>query len=336
MSPRTIVIAGDAAGSHAPQTAEQNGWPLLAEPTSGATNSPNQISAYRYLLPLLANDKATQTKPNNIVVFGRPTLNRAVNQLITNPPQPSRFNIELNSNFLELWLAASKIAHEVLTQITQNELDNLFGPLAAARQIWQAGGQLVIGASNPIRDIDIITSLAPSPSRVFSNRGVAGIDGTIATALGIATASGSHTASGNNHITRLYLGDLTFLHDASSLLSGYGETRPQLQIIVANDGGGSIFSGLEHGEWAEQNENRRHAFKRVFTTPQSASIEQLSAGYGVQYTKVSRLADLQAALASPNPHVEVIEVGLNGKNRRLMQQSLAELLAESLVRAGVL
>ncbi|MCQ7044133.1 hypothetical protein MRO49_25555, partial [Escherichia coli] len=74
--------------------------------------------------------------------------------------------------------------------------------------------------------------------RVHANRGLAGIDGTIATGLGIALASQADGAEG---VTRVLLGDLAFLHDVGALLLPEGETPPRIQVIVGNDGGGTIF-----------------------------------------------------------------------------------------------
>jgi len=368
MEPRTIVIAGDGAGPLARQVAENNGWPLLAEPTSGAMGGPNNIAAYRYVLPVLAAQPGTM--PKRAIVFGRPTLNRAVNNFLANPDvevtvvvtgEPPWPNAWLNtaayvngyeygqpglepSNFLQLWQRASLTAAEVIQNQISQVSEAGVNPLALAQAIWEAPGQLVVGASNPIRDLDLVASLNPQgnrPTRVFSNRGVAGIDGTVATALGIAAASNPPVEERarrletreTNAVTRLYLGDLTFLHDAASLLQTEGEPRPQLQIIIANDNGGTIFTTLEHGQWAATDPTRQQILSRVFTTPQLADIGQLCAGYGVDYRKASALKEVKAALANPCPHVEVIEVPVNGQNRQTMTKNLQQSVAESL--AGI-
>ena len=82
--------------------------------------------------------------------------------------------------------------------------------------------------------------------RVHANRGLAGIDGTIATALGIALASQAARTSANG-VTRVLLGDLAMLHDVGALLFGVGEARPRIQLIVGNDGGGTIFDQSRGG-----------------------------------------------------------------------------------------
>ena len=99
------------------------------------------------------------------------------------------------------------------------------------------------------------------------------------------------------------LGDLTFLHDVGGLLIGDGERRPRVQLIVANDGGGTIFDSLEVAATADPD-----AFARVMRTPQSVSVEQLAAAYGWSYTKVSTRAELDRALTSPEGPLSIVEV----------------------------
>ena len=100
-----------------------------------------------------------------------------------------------------------------------------------------------MGASNPIRDLDLMATAHPVGERrmVLANRGLAGIDGTVSTAIGAAL--------GRPYSPRaiLYVGDVTFLHDATALALGPHELRPDLTIVVANDDGGSIFATLEQG-----------------------------------------------------------------------------------------
>ena len=159
-----------------------------------------------------------------------------------------------------------------------------------AESVWRATwphDRLVLAASRLIREVD---STAPGKRiRVHANRGLAGIDGTIATGLGIALASQASGADGKpgaSGTTRVLLGDLAFLHDAGALLLGPGEVRPRIQLIVGNDGGGTIFDGLEVARSAGT------GFDRVLLTPQNAPIEQLALAYGWAYLR----ADTQGAL----------------------------------------
>ena len=75
---------------------------------------------------------------------------------------------------------------------------------------------------------------------MLANRGVAGIDGTISTAVGAALVHGGPAFA--------LMGDLTFLHDLTGLLVGEGEPRPDLTVVVPDNDGGGIFAQLEPGE----------------------------------------------------------------------------------------
>ena len=110
---------------------------------------------------------------------------------------------------------------------------------------------------------------------MLANRGVAGIDGTVSTAVGAALA---HPGPGY-----ALLGDLTLLHDTTGFVIGPDEPRPDLTVVVLNDGGGGIFGLLEQGapEHAE-------AFERVFGTPHTVDFAALAAATGLAHTRGRR------------------------------------------------
>src|SRR5690606_34603131 len=118
--------------------------------------------------------------------------------------------------------------------------------------VWNATwphDRLVFGASRLIREAD--RAVPGKRIRVHANRGLAGIDGTIATATGIARASQRSEGSSAAGVTRVVLGDLAALHDVGSLLATPGETPARIQLIIGNDGGGTIFDRLEVAGTAE-------------------------------------------------------------------------------------
>ncbi|UMG93836.1 thiamine pyrophosphate-binding protein [Nocardioides sp. TF02-7] len=78
--PRTVVVAGDEAGPPARVLAEAGGWPLLAEPTSGARTGHNALRCYRLLL---GTDLGREVE--RVVVVGRPTISRPVTELLQRP-----------------------------------------------------------------------------------------------------------------------------------------------------------------------------------------------------------------------------------------------------------
>lgn len=162
---------------------------------------------------------------------------------------------------------------------------------ALAHRLWvQCAADhhaLVVGSSNLVRDLD---RAAPAlgeagPARVYANRGLAGIDGTVATAIGISLAgyypTGTGTVGGAALPVRLLCGDLTFQHDVAALNLPVTELLPNLEVHVFDDSGGSIFSTLEHGELARQEQFAR-TVDRFFTVraAENTDLEAMAAGFG--------------------------------------------------------
>lgn len=185
--------------------------------------------------------------------------------------------------------------------------------------VWAATwphDRLVFGASRLIRDADRAVPGRRIP--VHANRGLAGIDGTVATSLGIAIASqapapgesqapdaAAPAVPARTGVTRALIGDLTLLHDVGSLLLGQGEPRPRLQLIVGNDGGGTIFDALEVAGSAAP-----EAFDRVQFTPHAVDLAALAGAYGWAYARATTRGELDEALTGRVDGPQVVEVPL--------------------------
>ena len=200
---------------------------------------------------------------------------------------------------------SSAVPQERLGAISA-ELDAVRAPVdrnLLVDAVWRATwphDRLVFGSSRLVRVADAV--LPGKKVTVHANRGLAGIDGTVATATGVAIASQSAGAHG---VTRVLLGDLALLHDAGGLLVAIGEAEPRIQIIVGNDGGGTIFDGLEVAATADA-----EAADRVLYTPHGVDLGRLASAYGWTHTRVTTRAALDQALTTPAAARQVIEVPL--------------------------
>jgi 2-succinyl-5-enolpyruvyl-6-hydroxy-3-cyclohexene-1-carboxylate synthase len=153
------------------------------------------------------------------------------------------------------------------------------------------GALLWVASSLPIRDLD--QNMAPRDGvRVLASRGASGIDGTASSAIGAALAHGGPAFA--------LIGDLAFLHDAPGLILGSGEPRPELCLIVVNNDGGGIFSGLEQAAIAPS------SFERLFGTPHGVEIERVAVAAGLPYLRLDRPDDLPKALQGTG--MRIIEV----------------------------
>ncbi|KAA0882524.1 2-succinyl-5-enolpyruvyl-6-hydroxy-3-cyclohexene-1-carboxylic-acid synthase [Corynebacterium sp. LK29] len=342
ISRRTLVIAGSNA-SHLPELED---LPTIAEPNAYAPAHP--------VHPLAAGTFA-QIPPEQIVLVGRPTLHRGISKLLANPDieltvvseaENHGFGVEFpdvtanaravvrhvqtvgeqDPQWTKICEAASELAvksvRETLTEsIEAEEPLTGFHVAAALTDSLRTGDNVVLGASNPVRDASY-TGLPFPGVNTYAGRGAAGIDGTVATAIGIALASDrEHADEIRPPRTIALMGDLTFQHDSAALAIGPLEPRPEnLTIVVANDAGGGIFETLEAGSPA-----LRGSFERIFGTPQDVDFEGICQAYGVEHVRVDRLPDLLAQL-HPDTDVDgirVIEVATTRATRRQLHHKLA-------------
>jgi 2-succinyl-5-enolpyruvyl-6-hydroxy-3-cyclohexene-1-carboxylate synthase len=332
--PRTVVVAGDDAGPPPRLLAQRAGWPLLAEPTSGSRTGANAIRTYRLLL-----DGPLASQIERAVVVGHPTLSRPVTQLISRSDvevlsvrsdagvctDPGRVARHLDavpevdgadeSDWLDRWRAADAAVSAEVDRLADEPPGH---PLRIARTVARAvipRAMLVAGSSQPIRDLDVMMQPyeAGGHRLVIGNRGLAGIDGAVSTAVGAALARRSSRAIA-------YLGDVTFLHDAGGLVIGPDEPRPDLTIVVLNDDGGSIFATLEQGAPA-----LAAAYERVFGTPHHVSVESLCAATHTAYERIADADRLAETLDRPARGIRVIEVPTDRDGRRALDARLREL-----------
>jgi 2-succinyl-5-enolpyruvyl-6-hydroxy-3-cyclohexene-1-carboxylate synthase len=340
----TVVIAGAGAGEAAERVARELGAPLLAEVTSGARFGPHLVVAYRQLLadedfggrvrravvfghPTLSREvPALLQRPDVEAIVVRGTGAEPYNP----GHRVSRFVDAVSATgsadwrpWVGSWVMASRALLERPSTAPDLQTSRAATPAAQSayakailadaktpidrrmlvEAVWAATwphDRLVLAASRLIRDAD--TAVPGKKIRVHANRGLAGIDGTIATATGIALAA-ARTPSGRG-VTRVLVGDLAFLHDVGALLTGDGEEPPRLQILVGNDGGGTIFDGLEVAASA-----RRDAFDRVMLTPQQVALKPLADAYGWDYRRATTRSELEQALTGGGTHT-IIEVPL--------------------------
>jgi 2-succinyl-5-enolpyruvyl-6-hydroxy-3-cyclohexene-1-carboxylate synthase len=316
LTPDTIVIAGHGAGVH-PNLAA---LPTVAEPT--APPAANQL--HPFALRLL--------RPHQVIMLGRPTLHRPVSALLadssvpvyaltTGPRWPdvsgnsqatgtrAVTSGEPNPAWLHRCAEVNRHAIEaVCSQLKAHPLTTGLHVAAAVADAMRPGDQLVLGASNPVRDAALV-GLKTQGIKVRSNRGVAGIDGTVSTAIGAALAHDGRTVA--------LIGDLTFVHDSSGLLIGPTEPTPRnLTIVVSNDNGGGIFELLEQGD-----PRFSDVSSRIFGTPHDVDVGALCRAYHVESRQIEA-DDLVGALDEPFDGMRVLEVKADRSSLRALHASI--------------
>jgi len=332
---RGVLVCGDGDYPAGPllRLAAAAGWPVLAEPSSGARQGPNALAAYSYLLA--DPGFAAAHRPEVIVSAGRPGLSRgqlAFLRAAAGPDgsRPARHYVVAQGPGrwadpgrsasavvpgVRLrgapgpgtrpgpWLAGWQQADAAVRAAVAAEVDRDSGISEPwlARELAAAlpdGALLWAASSMPVRDLD--SHAAPRAGlRVLASRGTSGIDGLVSASAGAALA---HQAAGGGPAWAL-LGDVAFLHDAPGLMLGPDEPRPDLCLVVVNNNGGGIFSTLEQAALPGP------AFERLFGTPHGADLAAVAQAARIPYAIVKTRTDLPAALNGTGLRVVEAQTG---------------------------
>lgn len=166
--------------------------------------------------------------------------------------------------------------------------DDLDEPLTARTVVaaLPAESHLVVASSMPVRDVEWFAP-ARGDVTVYSNRGANGIDGVLATAIGVAFATREPTA--------VLIGDVALLHDSSSLVALANRGLDVRIVVIDNDGGG-IFSFLPQAATLDSSR-----FETLFATPHGTDLELLARAHRLATRTVTTPRDLAATLGSPGP-----------------------------------
>nr|WP_273351561.1 2-succinyl-5-enolpyruvyl-6-hydroxy-3-cyclohexene-1-carboxylic-acid synthase [Corynebacterium resistens] len=370
LAKRTLAIVGEVTDrAWGRQIMDQLAdVPTMAEPI--APDAP-EIPVHSGAAAMFTTDAVAHgeysavTRPEQIVVVGRPTLHRPVAKLLADPnirvvvvtdtdtvtdvsgtaaavTRAIKLTGKADQQWLSVCRAISDMGADAVRQALEGSEDfTAIHAVAAVADSLRDGDAVVLGASTTVRDASR-AGLPFAGVEALANRGAAGIDGTISTAVGVAFAHGaSEPDAMRAPRTIAVMGDLTFLHDVGALNVGPLEPQPDnLLIIVTNDNGGGIFETLEPGrEELRTFPDGSEMFERIFGTPLQADIGKLCAGFGVSHRLATNPTELALAieehaelgyLPSTNESVEsgiaVIEAQVSRAGRRQIEKAIREVV----------
>ena len=348
---RGLVVAGDGTADPGELVglAEQAGWPLLAEPSSGARHGLSALTAYQFLLE--SADFLADRQPDVVVSAGRPGLSRGQLALLRAAghggphvvllqgpgrwADPARTATHVTGRillrgapgggaaWLDSWLAADAAARHAADHVLGSAAA-ASGPTepALARDVAATlppGALLWVASSMPVRDLD--RHMTPRRDlRVLANRGASGIDGLVSSAMGAALA---HQADGGGPAVAL-LGDLALVHDSPGLVLGPAEPRPDLCLVVVNNDGGGIFSTLEQAAFPD-------SFERAFGTPHGVDVAALAAAAALPYQRLDSEADLPGVLAGDG--LRLVEVRTDRDDAVKLRTAISQACARAIASA---
>lgn len=299
-----VVIGHDRGGFSVQEVTEFTqllGWPVIAEDPLSFPDAIAHASVF-----LTSQEIRSTLIPQSVLVIGRTTLSRSINAFIKLSPInyvvdqriatvdtdrqadrsftafPTVQGIIQSDDWNALWKKTAERTKRLVADLNGWNEPVIARTIAASIPNDTA---FFVSSSRPIRDLEGF-ALPRSGVTTYANRGLAGIDGNISTALGVAYA---HTS------TIAVLGDLAFLYDLTGLINN---EEINCRFFVINNDGGGIFSTLP--------QRGAQGFETIFGTPHGLNPAQIAASMGLAAVQISSLKELEAQLKLPILGISVV------------------------------
>jgi len=335
---RGVIVAGrherhTPLGEVAAAFATAVGWPLLADPLSGARRGEAAIGHYDALLR--EPDFAASVVPDLVLRVGDLPVSKplrtwlagldGVRQVALDPEgawqdpasilsdsltlDPAAALAELTGatttteatepDWLESWRGADERAAEAMLGALGGE--QLSEPAVAAELgvLLPKEATLFVASSMPVRDIETFWPVRADPPRVLCNRGANGIDGTVSSAFGAA-------AAGRGPVV-LLIGDVALAHDIGGLLAARRLELELTTVLLNNDGGGIFdFLPVSRAAMAQADD----IYTRHVATPTGLDFANAAALYGLSHERIEDMPGFRIALeqALAGPGSAIVEV----------------------------
>ncbi len=348
---RGIVVAGRherdrSLGAAAARFAERAGYPLLADPLSGARHGPAAIAHYDVIL----RDErfANEMQPELVIRIGDLPTSKPLRTWLASLDDAEQVALDpegawqdpaavvsvsdpgdpvaaLEAHAPETppdpdWLAAWRRADDDTADVIADALgDELSEPLVARclGEWLPPDATLFVASSMPIRDVELFFAARELAPHVASNRGANGIDGTVSSAFGTAAVSDGPVV--------LLIGDVALAHDIGGLLAARRLDLAVTIVLLNNDGGG-IFHFLPVAGESD-------GFEEHVATPHGLDFSHAAALYGLDYERPAGVAALRQAVEAAVSHhrTTIVEVCTDREQNLALHRRIAEAVARGLV-----
>jgi 2-succinyl-5-enolpyruvyl-6-hydroxy-3-cyclohexene-1-carboxylate synthase len=375
-SRRGVVVAGrcerqTGLGAAAAEFAATVGWPLLADPLSGARRGDAAIAHYDALLrderfpaatpdlvlrvgdlpvskplrtwlaglgvvPQLALDPEDAWQdPASVLSYSFASEPAAVlRQAATAHERAGEPHAQVEQDWLASWRSADERAAEAMLGMLGGE--QLSEPTIARELgvLLPAEATLFVASSMPVRDIETFWPTRPDPPRVLCNRGANGIDGTVSSAFGVA----AHARASAAGPVVLLIGDVALAHDIGGLLAAR-RLGLKLTIVLIDNGGGGIFDFLpvSGAKAARQPDADEDIYTRHIATPTGLDFADAAALYGLAHERVNTIQAFRAALEralSPQASSTIVHASTDRQSNVDLHRRVWDAVARALAQPG--
>ncbi len=330
---------------------EHLGWPVLADITSGLSTLESPPIIPHYDLCLFSDSFAARHRPQTILHLGGQFVSKRLLRLVHDS---NEMNYIVVNNRPDRYDPAHRVTHRLqygVRQFCRQIAPSLHGNTdPACLRAWQkasdtiggiietvcaesmspfepaivrlllanlaADSALFVAGSMPVRDLDIFAPAGAGPLDVGSNRGVSGIDGTIASAAGYA--------AGLNRPVTLLSGDLACLHDLNSLAL-LNKINSPVTVVILNNNGGGIFGHLPIAR-------HQDVFERYFVTPHGFVFDQAAAMFDLPFVRTDDTRTFVSAYqtARQSERSSIIEVSVDREQNQKFHDRLIDEIVTAL------
>jgi 2-succinyl-5-enolpyruvyl-6-hydroxy-3-cyclohexene-1-carboxylate synthase len=372
---RGVIVAGrherrTPLGEAASELALALGWPLLADPMSGARRGATAVAHYD---AILREPSVTRTLvPDLVLRVGDLPVSKPLRSWLAGlgetrqialdpegawqdpdstltdsfPLEPAAALTELvvsasrhaEEGWLAGWRSADELAAEAISRLLRQEV--LSEPSIAAELgvLLPAESTLFVASSMPVRDIETFWPVRADPPRVLCNRGANGIDGTVSSAFGAAAADEGPVV--------LLIGDVALAHDIGGLLAARRLGLKLTIVLLENDGGGIFdFLPVAHSQIARLPEpgpgpharSREDIYTTHISTPTGLDFSTAAALYGLEHQLAGDLTGFRSALehAIAADSSAIVEVRTSRASNVALHRQIWEAVSLTLSRRAV-
>ncbi len=310
---KKMIIAGQmdhdpALNARLSALAKLNDVVILTETTSNL-HDPNFIDTIDNVVSSLSEKEEKTFKPDLLISIGGQIVSKMVKKYLRLNPARSHWHFSLSGENTDTYFVLSRVLTERPSeffkrmapkiQVGDEPYSSLWiskrDKLSSLREDYLSklpfsdfkvfefllnqipeNCVLHLGNSTPVRYAQLFGDL--KQHRVFSNRGVSGIDGQVSTAAGAAL--------GDKRLHVVITGDLGFFYDSNALM--YKDLPANLRIVVVNNGGGGIFRFIPGPD-------RFPFFEEFFETRHSWHADKIAETFGVNYFHAANQEELKDA-----------------------------------------
>jgi len=288
---------------------ETSGAVVLHEHLSNLSDS-KFCGSIDTLMAAIQSENTEVYHPDLLITFGGQFVSKALKQFLRKNKPAQHWHLSLDGEHFDTYQSLTKVIkidaldffEAISKRVQSGNTTNLncwkslglkvsqlrdkfvedieFCDLKAFELIGQkipASSVIHLGNSSPVRYALIHNRV--ENAQYYSNRGTAGIDGCLSTAVGFASES--------DKLNTIILGDLSFFYDSNALWNKY--IGSNLRIIVIHNGGGNIF-GMIKGP------SDSPAYTEHFFAGNTHKAEVLAKAFGIDYFSAANEAELELAL----------------------------------------